>query len=196
MEPGKYKVEKLTATAGSFANNDIEHTDPTGADHETFAYGLKKSLLNYMHGACLDLPLYKWFDTETTGMKVPKTSVPPDYIAKALEEDDIIKQKPDSKIVWLGNMPLMEIITKSKKGNSWELCSLTFETKKETVNIKVNETQGRWLYSLFQELTAADKPFTLLDVKANYEAAGLEDFELFWDNKPVTTLYKAGLLQL
>ena len=196
MEPGKYKVEKLTATAGSFANNDIEHTDPTGADHETFAYGLKKSLLNYMHGACLDLPLYKWFDTETTGMKVPKTSVPPDYIAKALEEDDIIKQKPDSKIVWLGNMPLIEIITKSKKGNSWELCSLTFETKKETVNIKVNETQGRWLYSLFQELTAADKPFTLLDVKANYEAAGLEDFELFWDNKPVTTLYKAGLLQL
>jgi len=196
MEPGKYKVEKLTATAGSFANNDIEHTDPTGADHETFAYGLKKSLLNYMHGACLDLPLYKWFDTETTGMKVPKTSVPPDYIAKALEEDDIIKQKPDSKIVWLGNMPLMEIITKSKKGNSWELCLLTFETKKETVNIKVNETQGRWLYSLFQELTAADKPFTLLDVKANYEAAGLENFELFWDNKPVTTLYKAGLLQL
>jgi len=196
MEPGKYKVKKLTATAGSFANNDIEHTDPTGADHETFAYGLKKSLLNYMHGACLDLPLYKWFDTETTGMKVPKTSVPPDYIAKALEEDDIIKQKPDSKIVWLGNMPLIEIITKSKKGNSWELCSLTFETKKETVNIKVNETQGRWLYSLFQELTAADKPFTLLDVKANYEAAGLEDFELFWDNKPVTTLYKAGLLQL
>ena len=196
MEPGKYKVEKLTATAGSFANNDIEHTDPTGADHETFAYGLKKSLLNYMHGACIDLPLYKWFDRETTGMKVPKTSVPPEYIAKALEEDDIIKQKPDSKIVWLGNMPLIEIITKSKKGNSWELCSLTFETKKETVNIKVNETQGRWLYSLFQELTAADKPFTLLDVKANYEAAGLEDFELFWDNKPVTTLYKAGLLQL
>jgi hypothetical protein len=33
-------------------------------------------------------------------------------------------------------------------------------------------------------------------VKADYENAGLEDFELFWDNKPVTTLYKAGLLQL
>jgi hypothetical protein len=23
-----------------------------------------------------------------------------------------------------------------------------------------------------------------------------EDFELFWDNKPVNTLYKAGLLRL
>ncbi len=196
MEPEKYKVEKLTATVGSFANNDIEHTDPTGADHETFAYGLKKSLLNYMHGTCLDLPLYKWFDAENTGMKVPKTSVPPDYIAKALEEEDITKQKQDSKIIWLGNMPSMEIITKSKKGNSWEICSLTFETKKETFNIKVNEQQGRWLYSLFQKLIAAGKPFTLQDVKADYEATGLEDFELFWDNKPVNTLYKAGLLHL
>ena len=33
-------------------------------------------------------------------------------------------------------------------------------------------------------------------VKESYEAAGLEDFELFWDNKPVTTLYKAGLLRI
>jgi hypothetical protein len=30
----------------------------------------------------------------------------------------------------------------------------------------------------------------------NYKAAGLEDFELFWDNKPINTLSKVGLLQL
>jgi hypothetical protein len=35
----------------------------------------------------------------------------------------------------------------------------------------------------------------LQEVKEDYEAAGFEDFELFWDNKPVNTLYKAGLLQ-
>lgn len=196
LEPQKYKVQKLTETVGSFANNDIEHIDPTGANHEDFAYGLKKSLLNYMHGAGLDMPLYKWFDTETTGMKVPKTLVPPDYIVQALQEEELPSLKPNAKIVWLGNMPAMEIVTKSKKGNTWQLCSLTFETKKETVNIKVNEPQGRWLYSLFEQLTAADKPFTLQDVKAGYEAAGLDDFELFWDNKPVNTLYKAGLLQV
>ena len=39
------------------------------------------------------------------------------------------------------------------------------------------------------------KPF-LGEVKENYQAAGLEDFELFWDNKPVNQLYKAGLLVL
>jgi len=37
---------------------------------------------------------------------------------------------------------------------------------------------------------------TLPQVKANYEAAGLEDFELFWDNKPVSGLYKVGLLRV
>ncbi|MES2848112.1 MAG: radical SAM protein [Bacteroidota bacterium] len=191
MEPEKYKVQKLAAAVGSFANNDIEHTDPTGTDHETFSYGLKKSLLNYMHGACLDHPLYKWFD-----FKTPKTTVPPDSIAKALEEKELISHQSNTKIIWLGSMPMMEKISKSKKGNTWEMCSLTFETKKETINIKVNEPQGNWLYRLLQKISTAGTTFTLQDVKNDYEAARLEDFELFWDNKPVNTLYKAGLLQL
>ena len=33
-------------------------------------------------------------------------------------------------------------------------------------------------------------------IKESYDATGLEAFELFWDNKPVTTLYKAGLLRI
>jgi hypothetical protein len=31
-------------------------------------------------------------------------------------------------------------------------------------------------------------------IKADYESAGLDDFELFWDNKPMNTMRKAGLL--
>jgi hypothetical protein len=34
------------------------------------------------------------------------------------------------------------------------------------------------------------------EIKDDYEQQVLEDFELFWDNKPVSTLYKAGLLKL
>lgn len=191
LEPGKYKVSKLTETIGSFANNDIEHADPTGTDHESFSYGLKKSLLNYMHGACLDHPLYKWFD-----FKTPKTTVPPDYIVKALQEEEFVTHKPNTKIVWLGNMPVAEKITRSKKGNSWEMCSLTFETKKETFNIKVNEPMGSWLLSILSKINNDHKQYTLQDIKDEYEAAGLDNFELFWDNKPVNTLYKAGLLQV
>ncbi|WP_315823760.1 hypothetical protein [Paraflavitalea speifideaquila] len=40
------------------------------------------------------------------------------------------------------------------------------------------------------------KTLTLQEVMDSYRAAGLEDFELFWDNKPVNTLHKVGLLKL
>ena len=192
LNPEKYKVQKLTDTIGSFANNDIAHIDPTGADHESFSFGLKKSLLNYMHGTCFDVPLHKWFD-----FKVPKTTIPADYIIKQLAEEDYIAVKPNTKVVWLGNKPSVEIFTKSKKGNQWEMCSLTFETKKETLNIKTDQAEGLWLVAILEKLSISNiKTCTLQEVKEDYEAAGLNDFELFWDNKPVNTLYKAGLLQL
>jgi hypothetical protein len=192
LNPEKYKVQKQTEEIGSFANNDIMHIDPTGADHESFSFGLKKSLLNYMHGACFDMPLHKWFD-----FKTPKTTIAPDYIAALLAEEEYAAKNLNTKLIWLGNKPKLETFTKSKKGNQWEMCSLSFETKKETFNIKVSQAEGLWLGSLIEKLSEqSDKLWTLQEVKANYEAAGLDDFELFWDNKPVNTLYKAGLLQL
>jgi len=192
LEPEKYKVSKLTEQVGSFANNDIEHIDPTGADHETFGFGLKKSLLNFMHGSCLDYPLQKWFD-----FKVPKTSVPPGYIDEAIMHEEISTDKPSAKLAWLGKPPSVEIITKSKKGSQWEIASLTFETQQEQLNIRVDSRQGIWLSNMLNQLTVHNtKAYTLGEVKQSYEAAGLDDFELFWDNKPVNTLYKAGLLKL
>ncbi len=192
LYPERFQVQKVTDAVGTFANNDIEHIDPTGADHESFSFGLKKSLLNYMHGAYFDHPLQKWFD-----QKVPRTTVAPDYIIKAIEEVEITNSNPATKVIWLGKQPKTETVIKSKKGNQWELLSLSFETKRETLNIKVDKTQGEWLANILQLLSISNpKTLTLQDVKADYENADLEDFELFWDNKPVNTLYKAGLLQL
>ena len=191
LEPEKYNVRK-ESSEGTFANNDIVHSDPTGAEHESFSYGLKKSLLNYMHGACLDYPLYKWFD-----FKVPKTSVSPDYIEKALLEDEYAAAKPTAKIVWLGRQPEVLHFTKSKKGSSWEMTSFTFHNNRETLNIRIDQLQGKWLESMLHQLSVNQvKTWTLQEVKDNYESAGLEDFELFWENKPVSGLYKTGLLQL
>ena len=192
LNPEKYKVQKLTEAIGSFANNDIMHIDPTGADHESFSFGLKKSLLNYMHGACFDMPLHKWFD-----FKTPKTTIAADYIASILAEEEYAVKSLNTKLIWLGNTPKVEIFTKSKKGNQWEMCSLTFETKKETYTIKVNQAEGLWLGNLIVQLSEKNnKISTLQEVKENYDAAGLDNFELFWDNKPANTLYKVGLLQL
>ena len=192
LNPEKFKVQKVSDTIGTFANNDIEHTDPTGADHESFGYGLKKSLFNYMHSIGFDVPLNKWFD-----FKTPKTSIAPTYIFALLNEEEYIATNSTTKVVWLGNAPIIETYAKTKKGNQWEECTLTFETKKETLTIKTDKAQGLWLSTILANVTIQNsKTLTLQQVKENYEAAGLNDFELFWDNKPVNTLYKAGLLQL
>ncbi len=190
LEPEKYQVRKLTKVVGSFANNDIEHEDPGGAPHEDFGYGLKKSLLNYMHGHHLDYSLQKWFD-----FKVPATTIPKDYIRMQIEEPEYQPSPQNAKVIWLGGTPRGQRFTKSKKGAQWEVLSLTFETKKETFAISVDPAKGEWLAGLLNKISISNPVhLTLSQVKADYEAAGLEDFELFWDNKPVNTLYKAGLL--
>ena len=192
MDPAKYNVSKVTEAMGSFANNDIEHIDHTGADHPAFGYGLAKSLLNYMHGTHLNDPLQHWFD-----FKVPKTTIDPNYIANALNEYDGGSSKPTTKVVWLGKQAGIDLFTQSKKGNTREMASLSFITKKETHEIKVTRSQGEWLTGLLPRLSIHNaKMLTVQELKENYEAAGLEDFELFWDNKPVSNLYKFGLLKL
>ncbi len=191
LNPDKYQVRKQTNTIGTFANNDIQHDDPTGADHELFGFGLKKALLNYMHGTCLDFPLKDWFE-----FKIPKTTVAPDYIKRAVEEPEI-SQNLNPKIVWLGKEPHSEIVQKSKKGSSWEVLSINFQTLKSTHSISVDPEKGAWLVKILKEWKISNpQQWNLQAVKADYESAGLEDFELFWDNKPVNTLYKAGLLQI
>jgi hypothetical protein len=192
MEPEKFKVKIEHPIVGTFANNDILHTDTTGADHELFTDGLKKSLFNYMHGKCLDHPLQKWFEE-----KVPKTRIAPDHIEKLLKEEDYLPMKPSDKVVYLGQVPNVEVVTKSKKGNQWEVASLTFVEKAETLNIQVDKDKGLWLQKMLQKLQVSQvKLLTIKDVMDDYEAAELEDFELFWDNKPVNTLYRVGLLRL
>jgi hypothetical protein len=191
LDPDKYKVIKQTKEIGTFANNDIVHIDPTGAEHELFGYGLKKALLNYMHGACFDFPLHKWFD-----FKTPKTSVAPNYIATALQTPDY-NSATNYKVIWLGGNPVSSIVQRSKKGNQWEEMNLLFQTNKAPLNITIDPTKGSWLLELLQKTAVTETAgMTYAAVKESYEAAGLEDFELFWDNKPVTTLYKAGLLRV
>ncbi|MEP7164438.1 MAG: B12-binding domain-containing radical SAM protein [Ferruginibacter sp.] len=192
LDPGKYSVIKETEVIGTFANNDIVHSDPTGADHDSFSFGLKKSLLNYMHGICLDDGLQKWFD-----FKVPKTSVSPDFIKNALLETELLFFKPSSKIVWLGKDPVTTVFTQSKKGNQREMMSLIFTTKKDQQQFQLPKTQAEWFVGILKVLSVNNlKTLTLAEVKESYETAALEDFELFWDNKPVSTMNKIGLLRL
>jgi radical SAM superfamily enzyme YgiQ (UPF0313 family) len=192
MAPEKFNVKKAKEVAITFADNDVEHIDETGTDHDSFSFGLKKSLFNYMQGLGLEEPLHKWFD-----IKTPKPTVAADHILNIVKEEELPLSKPNTKIIFIGTMVSTEVITKSKKGNSWELLQLNFATNKETVSIQVEKVKGEWLVNLLPQLSIhANKSVTLQQVKESYEANGWDDFELFWDNKPVGHLYKVGLFRL
>jgi hypothetical protein len=190
LAPDKYKVKKVSEAVGSFANNDIAHTDPTGANHEIFGFGLKKALLNYMHGACFEYPLQKWFE-----FKIPKTTVAPNYIQTQIDAIEI--GASNYKAIWIGLEPVSTILQRSKKGSKWEEMNLKFETNKNTISINLEPGKGTWLLQLLPKLNVGiSNGMTLADIKADYAAAGLDGFDLFWDNKPVNALHKAGLLRI
>ncbi|WDO12874.1 radical SAM protein [Flavobacterium sp. WW92] len=192
MYPEKFGVLKETEAVGAFANNDIIHIDKTGTDHDAFSFGLKKSLFNYMHGICFDFPLQDWFE-----FKVPRTKIPSDYIYNAIHEEEDSLVKPSAKIVWIGSKPSISTYNKSKKGNSWEMALLDFHTKKEAFSITASKEQGMWLADILAKIAVSNsKIYTYQEMKTDYENAGLDDFELFWQSRPVNSLREQGLLVL
>ena len=192
MYPEKFKVEKACSTSGSFANNDIVHLDKTGTNHELFSYGLKKSLFNYMHGICFDYPLQDWFEH-----KVPKTQVLPSHIEQALIKDDSYIIKPDAKLVWLGNIPEIISLIKSKKGRQWEVTEFKFYDKKGAFSIQISKQQAEWLVQFLQKISPDKKQLiTFREAKDDFERLIGEDFEPFWYGKAINTLRQNDLLVL
>lgn len=191
MYPEDFGVKKDSEEMGTFANNDISYSDSTGIDHDQFSFGLKKSLYNFMHGVGLDFPLQDWFD-----FKIPKTKIHPDFISNALEESVDFKIKAGSKIVWLGGKPETTMFTKSKKGNIWEMISLTFHQKKQSFTIQLGKKEGEWLVGLINQISVSNqKIMTLKQIQADFETVA-DDFELFWFSKSMGLLKANGLLQL
>lgn len=191
MYPEKFGVLKETEDIGSFANNDINYSDKTGINHDKFSFGLKKSLFNFMHGICFDYPLQDWFE-----FKIPKTQISEDFIYDALNQEEDFKIKPTAKIVWLGGKPSIEHFTKSKKGNSWQMISLTFHDKKESFTIQINKNEGEWLVEALNKISVSNsKTYSFNELKTDFET-DLEDFELFWYSKSINTLKNFGLLVL
>lgn len=170
----------------TFANNDIQFKDKTGINHDKFSFGLKKSLFNYMHGMCFDYDLQEWFD-----FKIPNTKISPDFIENAIFETTDFSLKPTSKIIWIGNLPIVDYFTKSKKGATWEMAKLSFHFKTETLEISLEKDHANWLVKTIKLLS--DHPIQLKDVKLDFESQ-FEDFELFWFSKQISLLRNSGLL--
>jgi hypothetical protein len=191
MNPGLFNVKRVSKAAGSFANNDLEHSDPVG-NHERFSVGLKKSLFNYMHGICFDFPLQDWFE-----FKVPQTKVPFNYIEQALENDPERVGKPSAKVVWLGANATVEIQQRTKKGRSFTTSQLVISNKREDIKIRMEAAEATWLTARFADLKPdAGKVYLLSDLKKDFEEHSLGDFDAFFQSPAMDEIRQMGLLVL
>jgi len=188
LYPAKYGLvpEVMTPT---FAKNDVLFTDKTGIDHDLFSFGLKKSLLNFMNGIGLELPLQEWFD-----FKIPGTIVAKNFIHQCLNTPVQQRLEPTSQLYWLGGMPASKTISVTKKGKTKEMLQLTFHHQLKTVNIRFEPLKGAWIMKMIQEMTS-DKPYRFAEFKVAYEQQ-FEDFDLFWFSKPMTEWKELGLIVL
>ncbi len=192
MFPERFDVVKDSDEIGTFANNDITYKDKTGIDHDKFSFGLKKSLFNFMHGLCYDFALQDWFD-----FKIPRTTISPDFIFDALNEESEISLKPTAKIIWLGGLPISKLFVKTKKGNSYQMMSLLFHNKRESFEIHVSEPEGEWLKEALDNISVNRNSISsIADFKQSFENANLDHFELFYQAKPMQILRENGLLVL
>jgi radical SAM superfamily enzyme YgiQ (UPF0313 family) len=192
LNPEQFKVKIKNEKPGTFANNDLIHSDPTGTEHERFSEGLKKSLFNYMHGICFDFPLQDWFD-----FKVPRTTVAPTYIQQSIDEQAYEAASPNAKVVWLGGVPSIRTFTKKKKNNSFEMAELTFSNKKHDLVIQVKQQEGEWLVEQIPALSVYNPAqITFGELEKSFEQHTGDDFVLFWNSPAIKELRENGLLML
>jgi len=192
IDPEAFDVINLSVETGSFANNDLVHKEKSGAVHDKFSFGLKKSLFNYMHGLCFDFPLQEWFD-----FKVPKTKIPPDYIDRVLENEPFPIYKPNQKMIWLGSIPQVTYFVKTKKGRTYEKAYMKFHTKSEIIDIETDKVIADWFVNFIKDVKENKGSVTTYQVMKNsFEEITSEDFEPFLFSKPAQELKDYALLIL
>ena len=182
MYPDKFKVKTLNPEAGTFAHNDLDHDDPSGGQHQLFSAGLKKSLYNYMHGICFDLPMQSWFDH-----KVPETSLPSDLIEQYLARPDGRETKATDLVIWIGGPVTYDVVRSV----------LSIAARQQTIDIRCPQSEGLWLVEVLDAMTPVRKtPYTYRSLQENYDLNGLHDFTLFWYGVVMEELKRVGLLVL
>jgi hypothetical protein len=174
----------------SFANNDVQFTDSTGIDHSVFSDGLKKSLFNFMHGIGFDMSLQEWFDFE-----IPQTTIAPYYIEDCLNKDSFRSIKSNSKVIYLGNLPLIGTFTKTKKGVEVPYLDLVFHDKSSSFQIELPEEQGNWLLDQLELWQPGHQLTTFSQIKTSYESQ-FDTLEPFWYSEEMEVLRENGLLVL
>ncbi len=192
QDPEKFGAVRLTNETGTFANNDLLHTDKAGCNHEDFGEGLRKALYNYMHGICFDFPLQDWFDFE-----IPQTTVAPRFIESLLETEEEPLPLPGTKVIWLGGSCSLRNYVRTKKGKTIPMAALTFHNRDRDIGIALNGVQGEWLSNRIPELCVRNRDsITFEMLKQDFLQKVPADFNLFWNSAAMQTLRENGLILL
>ncbi len=192
LNPEQFMVERTGPHFGGFADNDLYHDDPEGANHDLFSDGLSKSLFNYMHGVGLEFPLKNWFD-----FKTPKTTIAPDYIEKCLNEIENEWPKQNAVAVWLGNAPDINFFEATKGREKIEMAELEFFDKKKVWQLHLPATEAKWLMKMFPKLVIANhSPLPFSALRNDYEENFSADFSNFIKSRSGNQLRMNGLLFL
>lgn len=184
LDPAAFKVKRVGAGEGTFANNELQHDDPTGANHDLFGEGLRKSLFNYMHGVGFEIPLKEWFETKT-----PATTISKKFISQQIENEPAIGYKDHQRIIWIGAQPELILIEDD------DLSELVFSGKKEDFAMELPPELGKWVSGFLATIAYTEPLHTIKQIRESYEAE-LGDFEEMTESEVWEILREHGLLVL
>ncbi len=186
LAPKEFEVEMVGPTFGGFADNDLVHDDPLGAEHELFSEGLKRSLFNYMNGVGLDFPVNDWFDFETS-----TTTVDDDFIESSLRGFSKDKYRPNDLVIWNNNTPTISIFEEEGE----EFGELVFFNKKNEWGFETEKPLAEWIVTIFLRAQSKEEtPLKFNELKANFEENDLGDFEELLASPIWEALCENGLL--
>ena len=174
LNPAAYDVICTGPEFAGFAENDLFHEDPKGANHDLFAEGLRVSLFNYMQEVGFEMPLQDWFN-----FKTPRTTVKPNYIKNAIADSSEKAPRPNA-IVVLNTTPQISIYTEKKGKKGMEMAYLTFVTKKQNFVLETFPEVGNWLFTVMPKLFIDEKePLSLSELRTLFTEANLDDYTDF-----------------
>jgi hypothetical protein len=78
--PEAFEINITGPKFEGFAENDLYHEDPTGAEHHLYSEGLNSALNNYLNYKGFEIPLKEYFD-----FKVPNTTQESELIKSYLK---------------------------------------------------------------------------------------------------------------
>lgn len=181
--PELFGVEKTGPAFEGFAENDLDHRDPSGALHEKYSEGLKKSLFNYMNGIGLDEPLGSWFD-----FRVPETTIAPDRIRSILSTKEKNQPADHARLCWIGGEPS----TAESKGRKVVLRLINPE---DEMWIRMSPEEYHWFMDMFPEFNVRSQSLcTFGRLKASYENTLSGKVNFLMESNLWKVLRKNGLL--